>query len=130
MAIPPPNTAVLLSKIRTPLAFICVLSSVTPPPMLLRNVFLPLNVIGNLKAAIALVSLVSPSDVLLVKSLCVIRVGEYRVKFHTLIQDEGDKIVNTHTHTSLPPSLSLSLSPHHSPIFKSYREPNLVYMNQ
>ena len=70
MAIPPPNTAVLLSNSRTPEALICVLSSVTPPPRLPRKRLVPWNVIGNRNAAMALVSCVSPSDVLFMKRLC------------------------------------------------------------
>ena len=69
MAMPPPNTAVLPSNSNTPLAFIWVLSSVIPPPTFFRNTLVPVKMIGKRKAAIALVSLVSPLEVLLTNRL-------------------------------------------------------------
>ena len=71
MAMPPPNTAEFLSNTRTPDAFIWVLSNVTPPPRLPRKRLVPWKVMGKRKAAMALVSLVSPWDVLFWKRLCV-----------------------------------------------------------
>ena len=65
MEMPPPNTAVFEWNSMCPLAFICVLSSVIPPPTFPKNVLFPVNIVGNLKAAIALVSLLTPTEVLL-----------------------------------------------------------------
>ena len=69
--IPPPNTALLPSNNMTPDACIRVLSSIIPPPVLLINILVPSNIVGNLNDATALVSelplVLSSSEVLFSK---------------------------------------------------------------
>ena len=54
--IPPPNAALLRSNNISPDACIRVLSSIIPPPVLLINILVPRNIVGNLNDATALVS--------------------------------------------------------------------------
>ena len=71
MARPPPNTAWFLKKWSVLLGrtSMRVLSRVMPPPMFPSNRHNPENVVGNRKAAIALVSIALSRDVLFVKVL-------------------------------------------------------------
>ena len=119
-----------------------------PPPTLPVNVLLPLKMMGNLKAAMALVSLVGPREVLFRNMLRGGKEGgeggreggegEGRKAFSLsslFLRQSSRKqscmshsqTQHTHTHACMHAHTHTRT---HSPILKPHRKPHLVHMDQ